>query len=63
MRLTTNKPVPSNMRLPGSGTGTSCVVFTDVYAKVPRSLREQYEDLIRREGTGHEADPDAAFPL
>ena len=38
-------------------------LFTDVYAKVPRHLREQYEDLIRREGTGHEADPDAAFPL
>lgn len=38
-------------------------MFTDVYAKVPLHLREQYEDLIRREGTGHEADPDAAFPL
>ena len=38
-------------------------LFTDVYAKVPRNLREQYEDLVRREGTGHEADPDAAFPL
>ena len=38
-------------------------LFSDVYAKVPRHLREQYEDLIRREGTGHEADPDAAFPL
>jgi len=38
-------------------------LFTDVYAKVPRHLREQYEDLIHREGTGHEADPDAAFPL
>ena len=38
-------------------------MFTDVYAKVPRNLREEYEDLIRREGTGHEADPDAAFPL
>ena len=38
-------------------------LFTDVYAKVPAHLREQYEDLIRREGTGHEPDPDAAFPL
>ncbi len=38
-------------------------LFGDVYAKVPRHLREQYEDLIRREGTGHEPDPDAAFPL
>jgi len=38
-------------------------LFTDVYAKVPRHLRDEYEDLIRREGTGHEADPDAAFPL
>jgi pyruvate dehydrogenase E1 component alpha subunit len=38
-------------------------LFSDVYEKVPRHLREQYEDLIRREGTGHEADPDAAFPL
>ena len=38
-------------------------LFTDVYAKVPRHLREEYEDLVRREGTGHEADPDAAFPL
>jgi 2-oxoisovalerate dehydrogenase E1 component alpha subunit len=38
-------------------------MFTDVYAKVPRHLREQYEDLVRKEGTGHEADPDAAFPL
>jgi len=37
--------------------------LSDVYAKVPHNLREQYEDLIRREGTGHEADPDAAFPL
>ncbi len=38
-------------------------LFSDVYAKVPAHLREQYEDLIRTEGTGHEADPDAAFPL
>jgi TPP-dependent pyruvate/acetoin dehydrogenase alpha subunit len=38
-------------------------LFTDVYAKVPHNLREQYEDLVRRAGTGHEADPDAAFPL
>jgi len=38
-------------------------MFSDVYAKVPPHLREQYENLIRTEGTGHEADPDAAFPL
>lgn len=38
-------------------------LFTDVYAKVPPHLREQYEDLIEHEGTGHEPDPDAAFPL
>jgi pyruvate dehydrogenase E1 component alpha subunit len=38
-------------------------LFTDVYAKVPPHLREQYEHLVRTEGTGHEPDPDAAFPL
>lgn len=38
-------------------------MFTDVYAQVPPHLREQYEDLIENEGTGHEPDPDAAFPL
>ncbi|HVQ25171.1 MAG TPA: thiamine pyrophosphate-dependent dehydrogenase E1 component subunit alpha [Planctomycetota bacterium] len=38
-------------------------LFADVYAKVPPHLRNQYDDLIRKEGTGHEADPDAAFPL
>ncbi len=38
-------------------------LFTDVYAKVPPHLREQYEALVRDEGTGREADPDAAFPL
>ena len=38
-------------------------MFTDVYAKVPPHLRDQYEQLVRDEGTGHEADPDAAFPL
>jgi len=38
-------------------------MFTDVFAKVPPYLREQYQHLIDTEGTGHEADPDAAFPL
>ena len=38
-------------------------MFTDVFATVPPFLREQYEDLVRDEGTGHEPDPDAAFPL
>lgn len=38
-------------------------LFADVYEKVPSHLREQYEDLIQHEGTGHEPDPDAAFPL
>ncbi len=38
-------------------------MFTDVYAKVPPHLRAQYEELVENEGTGHEADPDAAFPL
>ena len=38
-------------------------MFTDVFAKVPPHLREQYETLVREEGTGHEPDPDAAFPL
>ncbi len=38
-------------------------MFTDVFANVPPFLREQYEQLVRDEGTGHEPDPDAAFPL
>jgi len=38
-------------------------MFTDVWATVPPHLREQYENLVRDEGTGHEPDPDAAFPL
>jgi 2-oxoisovalerate dehydrogenase E1 component alpha subunit len=38
-------------------------MFVDVYEKVPPHLREQYEDLVQHEGTGHEPDPDAAFPL
>ncbi len=38
-------------------------MFTDVYASVPPHLREQYEAIVRDEGTGHEPDPDAAFPL
>ena len=38
-------------------------MFTDVWASVPPHLREQYENLVRDEGTGHEPDPDAAFPL
>jgi TPP-dependent pyruvate/acetoin dehydrogenase alpha subunit len=38
-------------------------MFTDVLAKVPTELRRQYEDLVENEGTGGEADPDAAFPL
>ena len=55
-----NEAVAKVEKLPPPALDT---LFTDVYAKVPRSLREQYEDLVRREGTGHEADPDAAFPL
>jgi 2-oxoisovalerate dehydrogenase E1 component alpha subunit len=55
-----NEAVAKVEKLPPPALET---LFTDVYAKVPRGLREQYEDLIRREGTGHEADPDAAFPL
>lgn len=38
-------------------------MFSDVYATVPPHLREQYEKLVADEGTGHEPDPDAAFPL
>lgn len=38
-------------------------LFTEVYAGTPPHLREQYETLIENEGTGHEPDPDAAFPL
>ena len=38
-------------------------LFSDVLAKVPDELRRQYEDLVENEGTGGEADPDAAFPL
>jgi 2-oxoisovalerate dehydrogenase E1 component alpha subunit len=38
-------------------------LFTDVFAVVPPFLREQYEKLVEEEGTGHEPDPDAAFPL
>jgi len=38
-------------------------LFADVYEKVPPHLREQYEELVEKEGTGHEPDPDAAFPL
>ncbi len=38
-------------------------LFTDVLAKVPPHLRDQYEQLVETEGTGHEPDPDAAFPL
>jgi len=38
-------------------------MFTDVYSKVPPHLRAEYEDLVKNEGTGHEPDPDAAFPL
>ncbi|MDG2148157.1 MAG: thiamine pyrophosphate-dependent dehydrogenase E1 component subunit alpha [Planctomycetota bacterium] len=38
-------------------------LFTDVFEKVPPYLREQYETLVQDEGTGHEPDPDAAFPL
>lgn len=38
-------------------------MFSDVYAKVPKHLREQYDELVQNEGTGHEPDPDAAFPL
>ena len=38
-------------------------MFTDVLATVPPHLREQYEHLVETEGTGHEPDPDAAFPL
>ncbi|MGQ0553084.1 MAG: thiamine pyrophosphate-dependent dehydrogenase E1 component subunit alpha [Planctomycetota bacterium] len=38
-------------------------LFSDVYAKVPPHLREQYDELVRNEGTGGEPDPDAAFPL
>jgi pyruvate dehydrogenase E1 component subunit alpha len=55
-----NEAVAKVEKLPPPALET---LFTDVYAKVPHNLREQYEDLIRREGTGHEADPDAAFPL
>ena len=38
-------------------------MFEDVYENVPPGLREQYGDLVEKEGTGHEPDPDAAFPL
>lgn len=38
-------------------------MFSDVLAAVPPHLREQYEQLVADEGTGHEPDPDAAFPL
>jgi TPP-dependent pyruvate/acetoin dehydrogenase alpha subunit len=38
-------------------------MFSDVLEKVPEPLRRQYEQLVEDEGTGHEADPDAAFPL
>ncbi|MFT7463144.1 MAG: pyruvate dehydrogenase E1 component alpha subunit [Pseudohongiellaceae bacterium] len=38
-------------------------LFTDVLAAVPPHLRDQYETLVQTEGTGHEPDPDAAFPL
>jgi 2-oxoisovalerate dehydrogenase E1 component alpha subunit len=38
-------------------------LFTDVFEKVPPHLREQYETLVHDEGSGHEPDPDAAFPL
>ncbi len=60
LRAEINDAVTQVEKLPPPGLDT---LFTDVYAKVPSHLREQYEDLIRREGTGHEADPDAAFPL
>jgi 2-oxoisovalerate dehydrogenase E1 component alpha subunit len=38
-------------------------MFSDVWEQVPEPLRRQYERLVVDEGTGHEADPDAAFPL
>jgi hypothetical protein len=38
-------------------------MFSDVWEKVPEHLRRQYEELVEHEGTGHEPDPDAAFPL
>jgi 2-oxoisovalerate dehydrogenase E1 component alpha subunit len=38
-------------------------MFSDVWEKVPEHLRRQYEELVENEGTGHEPDPDAAFPL
>jgi TPP-dependent pyruvate/acetoin dehydrogenase alpha subunit len=38
-------------------------MFSDVWETVPDHLRRQYEDLVENEGTGHEPDPDAAFPL
>jgi pyruvate dehydrogenase E1 component alpha subunit len=38
-------------------------LFTEVYETVPPHLRDQYDQLVKNEGTGHEPDPDAAFPL
>ena len=38
-------------------------LFTDVLATVTPQLKDQYEQLVNDEGTGHEPDPDAAFPL
>jgi TPP-dependent pyruvate/acetoin dehydrogenase alpha subunit len=55
-----NEAVARVEKSPPPGLDT---MFSDVYAAVPPHLREQYEQLVRDEGTGHEPDPDAAFPL
>jgi len=55
-----NEAVARAEKAPAPGLDS---LFSDVYAKVPPHLREQYEDLVEKEGEGHEPDPDAAFPL
>lgn len=60
LRAEVNEAVKTNEKTPAPSLET---LFTDVYASVPPHLREQYEDLVKHEGTGHEPDPDAAFPL
>ena len=55
-----NTAVKTAEKAPMPGLDT---LFSDVYAAVPSQLREQYEQLVRDEGTGGEPDPDAAFPL
>ena len=55
-----NEAVARVEKLPPPALDT---LFSDVYARVPSHLREQYDDLVKHEGTGGEPDPDAAFPL